>query len=466
MSTRTAAGRHAAPGTAGTSGGWLQRAAGWVAALLIVTGLPAHAQGGRTLQAMDFVALDGDRVQLMLTLSAPSPEPAVFTIDKPARLSLDLPDTTLALPERYRKINVGLVRSIAAAEAKGRTRVVVELAALTAHKVRVEGNKVLLELAGSSGSLAGTGLVESVAAAPAPASTSSSAAPTQGQVGNVDFRRGERGEGRVMITLGEARNAVDVNEEGGKIVIRFRNTALPERLAKRLDVLDFATPVKFIDAARDGANAQITVTPISAGDFEQVAYQSGNVFTLELQPISEEQLEERRKSEPKYVGERISLSFQSIDVRSLLQIIADVAQTNMVVSDSVSGQIAMRLQNVPWDQALDIILRTKGLGQRTTGNVILVAPLDELAAREKAELENEKQKVQLAALRSEIIQVNYAKASELASLIKSKDNSVLSSAAASPSTSAPTPCSCSRPARSWPRSATSCSASTSRSARC
>jgi type IV pilus assembly protein PilQ len=430
MSTRTAAGRVDHPTIADFRPGWLRRAAGCLAALLIVVGLPAHAQtqGGRTLQAMDFVALDGDRVQLTLTLSSPPPEPAVFSIDKPARLSLDLPDTTLALAERYRKINVGQVRSIAAAEAKGRTRVVIEMAALTAHKLRVDGNKVMLELAGASGSLAAPASTATTAAisAPVAASTASSAAPSQGQIANVDFRRGERGEGRVLITLGEARNAVDVNEEGGKIVIRFKNTVLPERLAKRLDVLDFATPVKFIDAGRDGANAQITVTPISSSEFEQVAYQSANVFTLELQPVSEEKLEERRKAEPKYVGERISLSFQSIDVRSLLQIIADVAQTNMVVSDSVSGQIAMRLQNVPWDQALDIILRTKGLGQRTTGNVILVAPLDELAAREKAELENEKQKVQLAALRSEIIQVNYAKASELASLIKSKDNSVLS----------------------------------------
>lgn len=427
MSTRTATGHGARPHAAARRAGWLRSAAGLLALLLVMIGLPARAEQIRSLQTMDFVALDGDRVLLTLTLSAPSPEPVVFTIDKPARLSLDLPDTTLALAERYRKVNVGQVRSIAAAEAKGRSRVVIEMATLTAHKVRVDGNKVFLELAGQGGSLA-AGAASSTPAPAAATSTPVAAtpAPSQGLISNVDFRRGEKGEGRVLVTLGDARNAVDVREEGGKIIIRFKNTALPERLSKRLDVLDFATPVKFIDAARDGVNTQITVTPIAAGDFEQVAYQSANVFTLELQPISQEKLEERRKQEPKYTGERISLSFQSIDVRSLLQIIADVALTNMVVSDSVTGQIAMRLQNVPWDQALDIILRTKGLGQRTTGNVILVAPLDELAAREKAELENEKQKVQLAALRSEIIQVNYAKATELATLIKSKDNSVLS----------------------------------------
>ncbi len=431
MSTRTAsADRRARPGNkAVVSGaGWLHRAAALMLLALATLGLPLQAQTVRSLQSMDFVALDGDRVLLTLTLSSPAPEPVVFAIDKPARLSIDLPDTTLALLNRYRKVNVGQVRSVAAAEAKGRSRIVVEMNALTPHTVRVDGNKIYLELAGVTGALSAP---RSVAAAPvaptiAPARAAASTAPVQGLISNIDFRRGEKGEGRVIVSLGDTRNAVDVREEGGKIVVRFKNTSVPERLAKRFDVLDFATPVKFIDASRDGTNAQLIVTPIAAGDFEQVAYQSGNVFTLELQPISQEKLDERRRLEPQYTGEKISLSFQSIDVRSLLQIIADVAQTNMVVSDSVTGQIAMRLQNVPWDQALDIILRTKGLGQRKSGNVILVAPLDELAQREKADLENEKQKVQLAALRSEIIQVNYAKASELAGLIKSKENSVLS----------------------------------------
>lgn len=386
---------------------------------------PAYAEAARSLQAMDFVALDGDRVLLTLTLSAPAPEPVVFTIDKPARLSLDLPDTSLALTERYRKVNVGQVRSIAAAEAKGRSRVVVELGELTPHTVRVDGNKVLLELAGSN--VAGARAASAAAPTPAAPVSAAPAAAGQSLVSNIDFRRGEKGEGRVIVTLSDPRTAVDVREESGKIVARFKNASMPERLVKRLDVLDFATPVKFIDASRDGGGAQVSVTPIAAGDFEQVAYQSGNLFTLELQPIAQDKLEERKKAEPQYTGERISLSFQSVDIRALLQIIADVAQTNMVVSDSVNGQIAMRLQNVPWDQALDIILRTKGLGQRRQGNVILVAPLDELAAREKAELEADKQKVQLSPLRSEIVQVNYAKASELAALVKSKDNSFLSS---------------------------------------
>ncbi len=383
------------------------------AGLMLMSPL-ASAQASRALQSIDFVNLDSERLLLTLTLSEPAPEPVVFTIDKPARLSLDLPDTRLALAERFRKINVGKVRAVAAAEAKGRTRVVVELSETTAYTVRVDGNKVFIELNAGAGNqpvmsrTAGAGLIA-----------------TSG-ISSVDFRRGEKGEGRVVVTLSDAATAVDVKEESGKVVARFKNARAVDNLIRRLDVLDFATPVKFIDVARDGINTVMTITPVTGSDFEQVAYQSGNTFTLELQPLSQEKLEDKRRNEPLYTGERISLSFQSVDIRSLLQIIADVAGTNMVVSDSVNGELAMRLQNVPWDQALDIILRTKGLGLRQQGNVMLVAPLGELAAREKEEAEAEKSKVTLAPLRSEIIQINYAKASEVASLLKAGENSVMS----------------------------------------
>ncbi|MES2683132.1 MAG: type IV pilus secretin PilQ [Pseudomonadota bacterium] len=372
------------------------------------------AQASRALQSVDFVSLDSERLLLTLTLSEAAPEPVVFTIDKPARLSLDLPDTRLALAERFRKINIGKVRAVAAAEAKGRTRVVVELSETTAYTVRVDGSKVFVELNAGGANTA-------IAARP----VVSSASATSG-ISSVDFRRGEKGEGRIIVALSDAATAVDVKEESGKVVARFKNARATDTLIRRLDVLDFATPVKFIDVSREGINTVMTITPVTGSDFEQVAYQSGNVFTLELQPLSQEKLEDKRRNEPLYTGERISLSFQSVDIRSLLQIIADVAGTNMVVSDSVNGELAMRLQNVPWDQALDIILRTKGLGLRQQGNVMLVAPLPELAAREKEEAEAEKSKVTLAPLRSEIIQINYAKAADVESLLKSGENSILS----------------------------------------
>ena len=382
---------------------------------LLVFSPSALAQSSRALQSIDYVSLDSERLLLTLTLSEAAPEPVVFTIDKPARLSLDLPDTRLALAERFRKINVGKVRAVAAAEAKGRARVVVELSDTTAYTVRVDGPRIFVELsAGSNGPAAGL------------LSASRSASGASASIAAVDFRRGEKGEGRVVVSLGDPATAVDVKEESGKVVVRFKNARAIDSLIRRLDVLDFATPVKFIDVSREGINTVMTVTPVTGADFEQVAYQSGTSFTLELQPLTQDQLDEKRRNEPLYTGERISLSFQSVDIRSLLQIIADVAGTNMVVSDSVTGELAMRLQNVPWDQALDIILRTKGLGLRQQGNVMLVAPLGELAAREKEEAEAEKSKVTLAPLRSEIIQVNYAKAADVAALLKAGDNSIMS----------------------------------------
>ena len=409
--------RHGAPG------GWLLRLSQLlgIALLGLTPALQAQAPS-RALQSIDFIALPADGVRLNLQLSEPAPEPYSFTVETPARLSLDLPATRSAMAERYKKVGVGKVVSVATAEARGRTRVVVELTDLVAYDVAVSGNQIAVTLAGRSDQ-----------AAPLPSASNAATAQqrpvaqdTRQRITNIDFRRGEKGEGRIVVSLSDPKTPVDVREESGNIVAEFKNTELPERLVRRLDVLDFATPVKYIDASQSGIHAKLVVSPTSLSDFEQVAYQSGNVFTLELQPLTLSQLEERERDEPEYTGERISLSFQNVEIRALLQIIADVAGVNMVVSDSVGGNIALRLQNVPYDQALDIILRTKGLGMRQDGNVILVAPIEELAAREKAELEALQQKDQLAPLRSELIQINYAKAEVLASLLASGDSNLLS----------------------------------------
>ncbi|MFA5938352.1 MAG: type IV pilus secretin PilQ [Sinimarinibacterium sp.] len=383
----------------------------WGLALVAASAAAQAQDAGRTLTDLDFVALEGGRVQVTLTLSESAPQPAVFTVDKPARLSLDFPDTKMGLGDRYRRVNIGNVRAVASAEARGRTRVVVELAEPAPYKLNVENNKVVLQIDGGAPT-----------AANAVAGIAGRAA---GSITGIDFRRGEKGEGRVVVRLSDPKAVVDVREEGGKVIALFSNTSVAGELAKRLDVLDFATPVKFVDITPVGANSQIAITPVSGLDFEQSAYQSGDVFTLELQPLTPAEVAEKQRAEPQFKGERISLSFQNVEVRSLLQIIADVAGTNMVISDSVKGQIAMRLENVPWDQALDIILKTKGLGMRQQGNVMLVAPVEELAARERIELEAQKQKTELAPLRSEIVQVNYAKASDMKALLVSGDNSLL-----------------------------------------
>lgn len=386
-------------------------------------GVPAADTSRPALVSMDAVPLAREQVLITLSLSGPAPEPSSFTIEKPARLSVDLPNTRLALAERFRRINQGRVQTVAAAEAQGRTRVVVEMTELVPHSIRTEGNRIFIKLSpeGAPSMASATGSSSSAAAA-----TPSRLAPAASMINDIDFRRGEKGEARVQVRLGDVATPVEVTEENGQIVARFKSVQLPDALARRLDVIDFATPAKYVDARQVGINVEVRVTPVENADFEQLAYQSDELFTLELQPLTENQLEARRAAQPQYTGERISLSFQSIDLRSLLQIIADVAGTNMVISDAVSGEVAMRLQNVPWDQALDIIMRTKGLAMRQQGNVMLVAPMDEIAAREKAEMEAAAQKVQLAPLRSELIQVNYAKASDIANLLRAGETSLLS----------------------------------------
>lgn len=382
--------------------------------LLLAPLASAQEAPARTLEALDVVALDGERVRITLTLSETAPEPVIFTVDKPARLSLDLPATRLGLTDRYRRIGTGKARSVAVAEAQGRTRVVIELAEQVPYNVRTEGNKVLLDLQGS------------VAASGAAPVGTTGAAGVVGQILAVDFRRGEKGEGRIIVKLDDPRTVVDVREQGNRVLAQFRNTDVPAELMKRLDVLDFATPVKYIDIVKEGRNTNIFLTPVAGMDFEQVAYQAQNQFTIELQPIPEDSEEAAKRREPQFVGERISLSFQNIDVRALLQIIGDVSGNNVVISDGVKGELAMRLINVPWDQALDIILRTKGLGMQQQGNVMLIAPLEEIAARARAEGEATKQKDEGAPLRSEIIQVNYAKAGDMAALLKAGSKTLLS----------------------------------------
>ncbi|HSH28834.1 MAG TPA: type IV pilus secretin PilQ, partial [Thiohalobacter sp.] len=236
------------------------------------------------------------------------------------------------------------------------------------------------------------------------------------RIDNVDFRRGPDGEARVMIQLSNPNIPVDMRQEAGKVVLDIHNTQLPAELERRLDVIDFATPVQTIDTRSRGDNVRVTIAP--EGEYEHIAYQSDNLFTVEVRKVTKEEQEQRRREEIGYTGERLSLNFQDIEVRSVLQLIADFTNTNIVVSDTVSGNITLRLQNVPWDQALDIVLKTKGLAMRKNDDVILVAPSEELAAREKLELESQKQIEELAPLFSEFIQVNYAKAADLATLLK------------------------------------------------
>ena len=373
----------------------------------------AETSSGNTLQSVDVAGLPGNKAQITLTLSKPAPAPLSFTIDNPARIALDFPDTSNGLAQRSQDIGIGVAESLTAVEAQGRTRVVVNLSNMVPYEAHADGNKIILTVQNAGGELS------EAAAVAARASGDSN-----DSISNIDFRRGEDGQGRVIISLSDPSVPVDMQQQGGKVMVDFYRTQLPEELERRLDVLDFATPVKTIDTYTKGNNVQMVITPM--GEYEYIAYQTDNQFTIEVRALTKAEVEESKKDELGFSGERLSLNFQDIEIRSVLQLIADFTGLNIVVSDTVRGSLTLRLKNVPWDQALDIILKTKGLGMRQTGNVMLVAPSEEIAAREKLELESQKQIEELEPLYSEYIQVNYAKASELATLLKSSETTLLS----------------------------------------
>lgn len=384
----------------------------------------AQDQGTNRLEDIQVQPVAGNRIELRLVTSGAAPQPLAFTIDNPARIALDLQGTTIGLPARRKDVGVGALDTIVAAESGGRTRVVLNLDTMVPYETRVEGNAVVVTLGAVSPGMADT---TSFPAA-APASGAPARATGARSIQNVDFRRGDNGAGRVIVTLSDPGTAVDVSKESGRIVLNFQGAQLPDELLKRFDVRDFATPVNLIEATRTGAGARIAID--AKLPYEELAYQSDSVFTVEVSPVAKAEASSKPtlfSPEREYAGERLTLSFQDIETRAVLQLLADTSGRNIVVSDSVQGNVTLRLQNVPWDQALDIVLATKGLDMRENGNVIIVAPADEIAAREKADLEARKEIRELEPLVSEFVQVNYAKASDLAELIRgSKGNSLIS----------------------------------------
>ncbi len=362
-----------------------------------------------TLQSIDVQALPGQQVQLKLHMSGPAPEPLPFTIDKPARIAFDLPNTTLALPQRRIDVRSGGVDTVLAAEANGRTRVVVNVDTLIPYATKVDGNSILVTL--------GAATTSAAAARTAAMSQVPASATTERAIKTIDFRRGSDGTGRVIVQLTDPRTAVNVRQEGSQIIVDFAGTLMPKNLLRRYDVQDFATPVQTVDAVRIEGSSRLIIS--AQGEFDQLAYQSDNQYTIEIKPtVKHAQAEEKKE----YTGERLTLNFQDIDVRSVLQLLADTSGQNIVVSDSVTGNLTLRLQNVPWDQALDIVLRTKGLDKRRQDNVIIIGPTEELATREKSELTARKDIQELSPLRSEFLQVNYAKVADLAKMIKANNN--------------------------------------------
>ena len=386
-------------------------------------GLAANAQEGNRLQDIQVQSLPGQRVELKLIVSGTAPEPLAFTIEDPARIALDLPETTLGMQSRRRDINLGPLNTVLTAEANGRTRVVLNLDTMVPYEMRRSGNTIFITLgAENSADESTTQFSGSSAAA---TSTPSYASSGGRQINNVDFRRTRDGGGRVLINLSDPSTAVDIRQEGGRVVAIFKDTNLPAELMRRLDVMDFATPVTTVDALRTNLDTRIVIT--AEGKYEQLAYQSDNEFTIEISPAVEDaDAQSSLFSETKeYEGQRLTLNFQDIETRAVLQLLAETSGRNIVVSDTVQGNVTLRLRNVPWDQALDIVMTTKGLDMRQNGNVIIVAPAEEIAARETADLEARQAITELEPLYSEFLQVNYAKAADLANLIGASEGGAL-----------------------------------------
>jgi type IV pilus assembly protein PilQ len=398
---------------------WL--ATGWTAASA------AEAERQPILQAVDISPLPGNRLQLRFRLSErPAGPPSSFTINEPARIVLDFLGTRNGLATRQQAINVGVADKISVLEGADRTRASLNLARLVPYQVQVQGDSVLLTLesAGTTVKKTPAPTPSGSVAASAPKRSEAPAPLTPRNVSDVSFKRGPAGQGIITVKLSNPNIAADVRQEGNRIIADFQGATLPRGQQRRLDVTDFATPVTTIEALNQANNARLSIQPIPP--FEYLAYQANDLYVIEVRPPQKSTEEEEKEaqfdpSKKKYKGDLLSLNFQDIEVRAILQILADFTGLNIVVSDTVKGNLTLRLQNVPWDQALDIIMRTKGLSMRQNGNVIFIAPTEEIAAREKLDLESRKTVEELVPLRTEIIQVNYAKAADLAKLLKSGD---------------------------------------------
>ena len=397
----------------------------WLAALALLATGGASAQ---ELQELRAASVGGGQTQLALRFSSVPPDASIFVIDSPPRIALDLPGVSNLLAERTTSFDLGALDSVTAVEAGGRTRVILNLVRSTDYRSHVDGNNLVLTVGPGAGDPARASAPAPAAApvqvaapaedaAPRPAGVRSARPP---EINDVDFRRGTEGQGRVIIELSRPGVSVNVREQANRVELLFPRVLMEDALVRRLNVVDFATPVTSIDTVRE-RDDRVLITVNATGNFELMSYQTDNRYVLEVAPVTEEEQRAQRLLEGEdYVGERLSLNFQDIEVRSVLQLLADFTDLNIVVSDSVTGNITLRLNNVPWDQALDIILTSRGLDKRVSGNVMYVAPTQEIAARERLILEAERDRRELEPLRTEFIRVNFTEAETIRELIQTR----------------------------------------------
>jgi type IV pilus assembly protein PilQ len=371
-----------------------------------------------SIEAINVTPLQGGKLAVTITFKqALANAPAAFTVNNPPRIAFDFPDTANGLGKNSQEVGETGLRSVNIVQAGTRTRVVMNLTKMYGYETKIDGKDLLV-------TLQGTEITKTGAAVSTSHFAEAKASTQQHSVRDIDFRRGPNGEGRVIIDLSDTNTGIDLRQQGKKIIIDLIQTSLPQNLQRRLDVVDFATPVQLIDAFADGNNVRIVVEP--KGLWEQSAYQADNRFTLEIKQIIEDPNKLVQGGKPGYSGEKLSLNFQNVEVRAVLQVIADFTGLNIITSDTVTGNLTLRLKDVPWDQALDIILQSKGLDLRKNGNVVLIAPRDELAAKEKLYLESRQQITDLETTRTESFQINYQKADAVQKLLSDPNQKILS----------------------------------------
>lgn len=368
--------------------------------------LPASAN---QLQAVDVTALPGGRLNVQLQLSQPlASAPLSFTLSNPPRIVFDLPNAVNATGKNVLPVNQGVLKSVQVAQASDRSRVVLNLSKPVQHQLQIQDQALLVGLTQD-------GADAPVAAAVAAKRFAEPEAAAVHKIQKIDFVRGKNGEGRILVDLSDSRVGVNVRNAGKTVVVDFANTELPEELQRRLNVVNFNTPVLYVDALRHHHQAQIVIEP--QGDWEQSAYQTDRRLVVDIRPLVKDPNKLIQGSKQGYAGEKLSLNFQRVDVRDVLKVIADFTGKNIVVSDSVSGSVTIGLKDVPWDQALDVIMKSKGLDMRVNGSVISIAPAEEFAAKEKAQLTADAERETLETLRTEVFSLKYQKAMDFRNML-------------------------------------------------
>jgi len=393
--------------------------AAFCAGIVALSAGPVCAQAGNSIDSVSVSKASSGRTVIKFTLKAPLPNPpAGFAITNPPRIALDFPDTANGLGRTAQEVGDPALRSLNVVQAGNRTRVVFNLNKPQSFDTQMEGNTILVTLTDQAAGSAGTETqIVSRFAEARPGEVTHA-------LRDIDFRRGRNGEGRIIVDLSDSSTGIDIRQQGRTLVVDFLRTALPRNLERRLDVADFATPVATIDTFAQGANARMVIEP--RGLWEHSAYQAENRFILEIKPIQEDPNRLTQGTRQGYKGEKLSLNFQNVEVRAVLQVIADFTGLNIITSDTVTGSLTLRLKDIPWDQALDIIMQTKGLDMRKNGNVVLIAPREELAVKERQQLESRQQISDLEPLQTEMFQLNYQKAEAVQKLISDKEQKFLS----------------------------------------